>query len=176
MSSLNPPTSTEMSILAMVRQRESSGNYSALISPATCAQLGQTNCTASGAYGFTNGTWAWVAQQTGVGDPNVPANQNSQAAQDTNALWLLRYAGGDPNASIAWGGSAGSAGSSSSASGALVDLTGSSAGVSTSDVLNSLGVTDALSSMGVDLTDPQEQLALGVGVVLAAAVLAWAVS
>lgn len=173
MSSYNP-TSTEAGLLAQVRARESSNNYSALISQATCTKLGQTNCTASGAYGFTDATWAWVAQQTGVGDPTKPAYQNSQSDQDTNALWLLRYAGGDINASIAWGGSAGSAVSSSA--GAIVDLTGSTAGISTADVLNSLGVTDALSAAGVDLTDPQQALALGVGVVTAVAVLAWAVS
>jgi hypothetical protein len=84
------PTAAEAFLLALIRHRESSGNYAA------------TNMisTASGAYQFINGTWAVIARQTGVGTTYVRALDAPPVDQDYNALVLLRASG--PNSSYSW--------------------------------------------------------------------------
>lgn len=145
------PTSTESNLLSQVRQRESSGNYSAV------ASLCNPTC-ATGAYQFKDSTWQWVAQQTGVGTQYATAGAAPQWMQDANALWLLRYAGGDPNASIAWGASG------PYDIGAVVDVSGDAASTPTSDLLAQ--VSDTFNQMGIDPSSPQGGLmiAMGIGV------------
>ena len=150
------PTPAEQSLLSQIVQRESSGNPLAVN-----AQSG-----ASGLYQFKDATWQWVAQHTGVGTQYATAADAPASVQDINALWLLRYAGGNPNASIAWAASGpyilptGNGGSSSP----LVDVSGTAASVSTSDILSSLGLTDAFTQMGIDPGSPQAGLAIALGI------------
>lgn len=150
------PTPAEASILAQVAQRESGNNYQAQ-NPST---------TASGAYQFINSTWQMAAAATGVGTQYATAADAPASVQDINALWLLRYAGGNPNASVAWAASGpytlptGNGGSSSP----LVDLSGTAASVSTSDILSSLGLTNAFTQMGIDPSSPQAGLAIALGI------------
>ena len=164
------PTPTEADILAQVGQRESGSNYGARISPATCARLGQTKCTASGAYQFTDATWQMAAAATGVGTQWGSAYQAQPWEQDINALWLLRYAGGDPNASIAWQASAPKDMIPAAADDGipLVDLTGADANTPTSDLLSQLDTTVAGIIPGMDATGAGVALLLG-----GAAVLYW---
>lgn len=157
------PTSTELNLLAQVRQRESSGNYSAV------AAICNPTC-ATGAYQFKDSTWQWVSQQTGVGTQYASAGAAPQWMQDANALWLLRYAGGDPNASIAWGASGpydiGATGNATGNNGSLVDLTGTAATASTTDILDQLdsSASDLLSQAGLDPGYAGLAIAVGIGV------------
>src|SRR5712664_2934123 len=81
------PTAAEAFLLALIRHRESGGNYTA------------TNMvsTASGAYQFINSTWAAVAKGSGVGTTYAHALDAPPVVQDYNALMLLRASG--PNSS-----------------------------------------------------------------------------
>ena len=132
------PTPAESALLAQIAQRESSGNYTA-INPSP-------GSTASGAYQFVNRTWQEAALATGVGDPYAPAWQNSPAAQDVNALWLLRNSGTAPWAASGpyyyTGGG-----------GALVDLSGDAAAAPTSSILDQLQAASLLPA-GLDLSTP----------------------
>lgn len=92
------PTPGEANILSQVSQRESSNNPFAQ----------NPTSTASGLFGFTNGTWQLAANNTGVGGGFTSAFQAPIADQQTNALWLLRKYG--PNSSISWLASAPSGG------------------------------------------------------------------
>jgi hypothetical protein len=95
------PTPNEAALLAEIRRRESSNNYAARISRATCLQLtGRTDCTASGAYQFIDATWRETAQRTGVGTEYASAAQAPQWVQDWNALYLLRTRGTQPWAAM----------------------------------------------------------------------------
>lgn len=154
------PTPAEASLLAQIAQRESSGNYSATVSPADCKAMGYTVCTASGAYQFINSTWQQAALATGAGDPNLPAAQNSPQAQDINALWLLRTQGTAP-----WASSAPAGGYVSTGGDPLVDLSGDTASTSTSDILDQLNasLSDTFTSVGVDPTTGMIALAIGLG-------------
>ncbi len=84
------PSAAEAFLLALIRKRESSGNYTA------------TNMvsTASGAYQFISGTWAAVAKVSGVGTTYARALDAPPVIQDYNALMLLRASG--PNSSYSW--------------------------------------------------------------------------
>lgn len=155
------PTEAEANLLKQVVQRESSGNYQAI------ASICNPTC-ATGAYQFKDSTWQWVAQQTGVGTQYSSAADAPTSDQDVNALWLLRYAGGNPNASIAWGASGPYA--STSGSGPLVDLSGSSAATPTSSILDQL--QSSMSSAGIDLNSPTTDVLLAVGLGVAGVILA----
>lgn len=87
------PTMTERALLAMIRWRESGGNYGR-------APKNPPYATAAGAYQFVVGTWKQVAAATGVGAGYASAYQAPTAIQDTNALWLLREYGA--NSSHSW--------------------------------------------------------------------------
>ena len=139
------PTPAETSTLAQIAQRESGGNYIAQ----------NPTSTASGAYQFINATWQYTAQQTGVGTQYTSAADAPAWMQDTNALWLLRTYG--PDASISWGASAPAGGTiPGSSTQPLVDLSGSDAAASTSDILSSIQSSIAT----VDLTNPATDIAL----------------
>lgn len=149
------PTPAEASILQQVASRESSGNY--------LAQNPKTS--ASGAYQFVNDTWQMASAATGV--PYYPTAASAPASvQDINALWLLRYAGGDPNASVAWAASGPYDTSSGTASGALVDVSGSAASTSTADLMSQINAS-AL-SMGIDLTSPTTDIVVALAVAVGA--------
>jgi hypothetical protein len=162
------PTSGETALLAQVAARESSGNYTAVVLPQNCPH---PPCTASGAYQFTDATWAMASNATGA--PYYPTAASAPAwVQDTNALWLLRYAGGDPNASVAWGASGPYDTSLLSAGGSgqpLVDLSGAAAAAPTADILSQLGLS--VDGTGIDTGLPTTgiviALALGAVVYLA---------
>ena len=162
------PTPAESSVLAQIQTHESGGNYT-VVNPAP-------GTTASGAYQFQNGTWQFVAQQTGVGTQYATAAQAPPSMQDANALWLLRNYG--PNSTTSWGGPDAPPGgypdpyaASASIPGAstqpLVDLSGDAASTATADILSSF--QDSLAS--VDLTNPVVDVALLAG----AAAVAWMV-
>lgn len=171
MASFNP-SPTESSILAQVIQKESSGNYTAQISPADCAKWGMSVCTASGAYGFIDSTWQMAAQATGVGTQYTSAYQAPAWMQDTNALWLLRYAGGDPNASAAWGAS-GPYDTTAVGPGdgtPLIDLSGAAANTPTSDIMSQLDTTAASLIPGMDFSGAGILLVLGAAVLVYLAV------
>lgn len=156
------PTASEASLLNQIKANESSGNYTAVISPATCYQLtGRTDCTASGAYQFTNATWADATAATGVGTGYATAASAPADVQDINALWLLRARGTAPWAS------SGPYTPYTPADGALVDLSGSPAATPTSSILDQLSAQ--LTGAGVDLSSPGTALLVAAG--LAAAVL-----
>jgi hypothetical protein len=84
------PSAAEAFLLALIRHRESSNNYTAtnLVS------------TASGAYQFIDGTWKAVATASGVGMAYVRAKDAPPVDQDFNALWLLLSNG--PNSTYSW--------------------------------------------------------------------------
>jgi hypothetical protein len=84
------PTAAEAFLLALIRMRESSNNYTA------------TNMvsTASGAYQFIDGTWTAVAKASSVGTAYSRAKDAPPVDQDYNALTLLRANG--PNSSYSW--------------------------------------------------------------------------
>ena len=84
------PSAAEAFLLALIRGRESRGDYRAtnLVS------------TASGAYQFIDGTWAAVSKMTGVGTNYARACDAPPVDQDYNALVLLRRNG--PNSSYSW--------------------------------------------------------------------------
>jgi hypothetical protein len=155
------PTSAEAALLAQVAARESSGNYTAVVLPQNCPH---PPCTASGAYQFTDATWAMASNATGV--PYYPTAASAPASvQDTNALWLLRYAGGDPNASIAWGASGPYDTSlllAASSGQPLVDLSGAAAATSTSDILSQLGLS--VDGTGIDLSSPTTGIAIALAI------------
>lgn len=85
------PTAAQAFLLAVVRGRESGGNY------ALCKNA---LSTASGAYQFIDGTWASVSKTTGVGINYSRACDAPAVDQDYNALWLLTNYG--PNSSFSW--------------------------------------------------------------------------
>jgi hypothetical protein len=84
------PSAAEAFLLALIRERESGGNYTA------------TNIlsSASGAYQFIDSTWKYCATSTGVGTSYARALEAPAADQDFNALWLLRQVG--PNSTKSW--------------------------------------------------------------------------
>lgn len=149
------PTPAEASVLALIQQHESGGNYTAQ----------NPTSTASGAYQFVNTTWQQVAQQTGAGTQYASAAQAPPAVQDANALWLLRNYG--PNSTTSWGGDQGPPGGypdpystaaiPGSSTQPMVDLSGPAAATPTADILSSL------QSASVDLTDPTTDLVLLAG-------------
>lgn len=164
------PTPAEASILAQIRARESSGDYQA-IGPMT------STGKATGAYQFMDSTWQLAAQNTGVGLNCANAGSCSQDAQDINALWLLRYAGGNPNASIAWA----ETGCGSNTYGCypttdqlvqatgdgvtqpLVDLTGDAAAAPTASIMDQLQT--AAADVGLPSSTPYVALAVGIPLV-----------
>lgn len=85
------PTAAEAFLLALIRHRESNGDYTISRNPLS---------TASGAYQFITGTWAAVSSQTGVGTNYTRAFEAPPVDQDYNALWLLLKYG--PNSSYSW--------------------------------------------------------------------------
>jgi hypothetical protein len=87
------PTKTELALLAMIRWRESGGNYGR-------APKNPPYATAAGAYQFVVGTWKQAVAATGVGGEYASAHQAPAVIQDTNALWLLREFGA--NSRHAW--------------------------------------------------------------------------
>lgn len=162
------PTGAESTTLAQIAQRESGGNYTATISPANCAAMGYTVCTASGAYMFTDSTWQSVAAQTGVGTQYATAADAPAWMQDTNALWLLQKYG--PNASQSWAatGPYDTSGLNmipGSSTQPLIDLSGSAATTSSSDILSSLDASAA--SVGIDLTNPMTDVMLAAAAAVA---------
>jgi GNAT superfamily N-acetyltransferase len=85
------PTAEEARMLAEIRARESSGDYS--------ARNPKPGSTAAGAYQFIGPTWQLASKATGA--PIYPsAAEAPPAVQDANALYLLRQHG--PNAGITW--------------------------------------------------------------------------
>lgn len=156
------PTPTESAILVQVSQRESGGNYGAQ-NPTT---------TASGAYQFVNDTWQMATRATGVGTQYATAAQAPQWVQDANALWLLRFAGGDPNASVAWGAS-GPYDTTTAAVGdgtPLVDLSGAAANTPTADIMSQLDTAAASLIPGMDFSGAGILLVLGAAVLVYLAV------
>lgn len=145
-------TPQEAAILAQVRQRESRGDYSAI------ASLCNPTC-ASGAYQFKDSTWRMAAANTGVGTQFATAGSAPPEVQDINALWLLRYAGGNPNASIAW---AASGPYSTAVNGALVDLTGEDATAPTPSIMDQINAEAA--ALGVDLSSPATEVAIALAI------------
>lgn len=144
------PTPAEAAILQQVASRESSGNYLAQ----------NPKSSASGAYQFVDSTWAMASAATGV--PYYPTAASAPSSvQDINALWLLRYAGGNPNASVAW-----AASGPYDTSGALVDVSGSAASTSTADLLSQIDA--AAQSVGIDLSSPTTEIVVAVAVVVGA--------
>src|SRR4030095_7479029 len=85
------PTPEEARMLAEIRARESSGNYS--------ARNPKPGSTATGAYQFIGPTWQLASAETGVPVYGSPA-EAPPAVQDANALHMLRKYG--PNADITW--------------------------------------------------------------------------
>ena len=157
MSSSFNPTPSEAQILSQVMQRESGGNYQSVASVCnpTCA---------TGAYQFKNTTWQWVTSQTGVGTQYATAGMAPPDVQDVNALWLLRFAGDNANASVAWGASSPSGGyplassspnavSSSTTEQPILDVSGDASSIPTPDLLSALTSGDmSFSQVGLDPT------------------------
>jgi hypothetical protein len=85
------PTPEEARMLAEIRARESSGNYS--------ARNPKPGSTAAGAYQFIGPTWQLASAETGV-PVYGSAAEAPPAVQDANALHMLRKYG--PNADITW--------------------------------------------------------------------------
>lgn len=158
------PTLAEQNLLNQIKANESSGNYSAVIAPATCFQLtGRYDCTASGAYQFTNATWADATAATGVGTQYATASAAPPDVQDINALWLLRARGTAP-----WASSGPYvADVSTPASGALVDLSGGAAATPTASIMDQLSTQ--LASAGIDTSNTGTAVLIAAG--LAAAIL-----
>jgi hypothetical protein len=156
------PTFEESALLAEIRRRESGGNYSVTISTATCLKLtGRTDCTASGAYQFTNATWRDATQATGVGTEYATAAQAPQWIQDANALWLLRTRGTAPWASFSR--SPLPAGNG----GPMVDVSGDAAATPTASILDQIGAS-LTEATGVDVTPTEAGVAIAL--VVAAAI------
>jgi len=85
------PSPAELALLWMIRQNESSQNYSA-------KNPGSSAC---GAYQFITSTWAFLCADTGISTTQYPTALTAPAAlQDINALLLLRLYG--PNSSKSW--------------------------------------------------------------------------
>lgn len=81
------PTPAEEGVLACLRRRESTNNYT----------LVSSNGLWHGAYQFAQGTWDNLARNIGRPDlVGVPAEQASPRTQDAMALALYRRAGGGP--------------------------------------------------------------------------------
>jgi hypothetical protein len=157
MSYIYNPTPAEADLLQRIASNESSNDYLARISQATCLKLtGRTDCTASGAYQFTNATWRDATQATGV--PYYPSAADAPAdVQDTNALWLLRTRGTAPWAS---------SGPYDTATQPLVDLSGEAAATPTATIMDQLQAQAA--SVGIDVTSPVTDLLVAAGVTAAA--------
>lgn len=146
-------------MLNQIKANESGGNYTLTITPQQCQALNGPNavCTASGAYQFINATWQSVAAQTGIGTDCPTAASCPPAAQDANALFLLRKYG--PNATQSWAASAPAGGYQPLVdnSGAQVaDVSGSGAAAPTQSIMDAL--TAQAANIGVDLTDPTTEI------------------
>jgi hypothetical protein len=148
-------------LLPIIAQHESSGNYQATISPQTCAQVfGMTKCTASGAYGIIDQTWAEATSALGITGYPTAASAPSDV-QDQVAAYLLQTRGTSP---WAWLGSSAPA----STGGPVLDVSGDAAATSTADLLNQL----TSGTLDLSTIDPTTAVFLAIG----AAAVIWAVA
>jgi hypothetical protein len=104
-----PPAATNSTdtsnLLAQVRQRESSNNYTANAAGNNIAGPGQPQSHASGAYQFQPATWSQLANASGNGQyANQPAGSAPPAVQDSVAQYAAQHY--DPNSTFLWAASA----------------------------------------------------------------------
>jgi len=85
------PSPAELSMLWLIRERESGQNY----------QAQNPRSTAEGAYQDIKTTWEWLCSLTGVDVQRYPTARSAPPEiQDLNNLLLLRRYG--PNSSKSW--------------------------------------------------------------------------
>jgi hypothetical protein len=93
---------TLSSVLAAVRQHESSGNYSLTPQQNYAYSTGTTH--ASGAYQFQPATWQHWTQASGIGTQYSEAYQAPPNVQDAVAAYALTNQSGGANSTALWGG------------------------------------------------------------------------